>query len=434
MAAAKVEDVLCDILSNLFACNIDQLGEISKQLNITVPEDPTKMIITAAIKDHITKEEIKGAEDQGLAYYMQVLAVVKVQMEEKEDLKERIKELEAQMAKKVTELQIQLDASTKGGWRKDLRIVGQIGETGQKDKLSFTSLARQLEAAVRDNRKEAEIVDAILKAISPGLRLRSYLEGMTDLTLGKLRRLLRAHYQEKDATALFHELTGAAQANGETPQQYLLRLLDLRQKIIFASQEDNSGLVYNPALVQQMFTKSFCTGLQGLSIRAKMEHLLADGKITDEVLMERLNIAVATEVEVKQKRATVGRQAAKVQEVSVETAASTNKATNHDNLKASILKELKDDVQNFLKAEVKAAFSQQQQQQQQQRASNPPQHQRPQRPRGCNACQAEDIGATCQHCFKCGSSNHYARGCRVRRNTPGNDNRLQRGDKLQSSQ
>ena len=41
-----------------------------------------------------------------------------------------------------------------------------------------------------------------------------------------------------------------------------------------------------------------------------METLLAEGNIPDEVLMEWLNIAVATEAEVKQKRATVGRQAA----------------------------------------------------------------------------------------------------------------------------
>ena len=61
-------------------------------------------------KDHIMTDEIKNAEDHGLAYYMQVLAVVKVQEEEKENLKLKLEELQAQMVQKVNELQLQLDS------------------------------------------------------------------------------------------------------------------------------------------------------------------------------------------------------------------------------------------------------------------------------------------------------------------------------------
>lgn len=34
-------------------------------------------------------------------------------------------------------------------YRKDFRIIGQIGEVGQKDKLNFTSLERQIEHGLK---------------------------------------------------------------------------------------------------------------------------------------------------------------------------------------------------------------------------------------------------------------------------------------------
>ena len=423
------EEVICQILANLFACDVPELRQICTKLKVAEPDvTASKMLIVASIKDYLTTGEIKESPDGGLQLYQQVLALV-VKKDKGEDFAKKFNALEEEMTNKVKNLELQLETTTKAAWRRELRIAGQIGESGQKDKLSFTSLARQMEAAVNDNRTETEIIEAILKAMSPGLRLRSYLEGTANLTLGKLRRLLRAHYQEKDATTLFHELSGAAQPNGETPQNYLIRLLDMRQKIIFASQEDNSGLAYNPELVQKMLTKSFCTGLQGLTIRSKMENLLAEGKVSDEVLMEQLNAAVATESEIKIKRAAVGRQSAKLQEVEAST---PPKPTSSDLLKSSILKELKEDIQTFLKAEVNAAFGQQQQQSQPRRQYQPQPPQQ-QRPRGCQACQSEGVGSSCQHCFKCGSRNHYARGCRAPR-TSGNDNGLQRGDNLQSYQ
>ena len=35
-------------------------------------------------------------------------------------------------------------------------------------------------------------------------------------------------------------------------------------------------------------------------------------------------------------------------------------------------------------------------------------------PRGCPSCQKERKGKLCDHCHVCGSSDHWARGCRKR--------------------
>ena len=81
-------------------------------------------------------------------------------------------------------------------FKRKLKIIGQIGEPGQKDKLSFVSLARQIKDALQKGYKPLVVVDAVVRSINPEMRLRSYLEGLESLTLLRLRRMLLSHYQE----------------------------------------------------------------------------------------------------------------------------------------------------------------------------------------------------------------------------------------------
>lgn len=121
-------------------------------------------------------------------------------------------------------------------YRKDFKISGQIGEANQKDKLNFTSLEHQIENGLKKGYTDAEIVEAVIRAVSPGVKLRSYLEGKTDLTLATLRHILRAHYAEKDATDLYQQLTKAVQSPSETALDFVVRVLDLRQRVLNASE------------------------------------------------------------------------------------------------------------------------------------------------------------------------------------------------------
>lgn len=81
-----------------------------------------------------------------------------------------------------------------------------------------------------------------------------------------------------------------------------MRVLDLKQKVLFASQESESGHKYDPALVQSMFLHTVLTGLQNDNIKTDMQPLLLDTTTSDELLLERLNSACTTEVERKNKR------------------------------------------------------------------------------------------------------------------------------------
>jgi len=78
--------------------------------------------------------------------------------------------------------------------------------------------------------------------------------------------------------------------------QLYSQLLDLRQKIIFASQDD-SGLKYDPALVQNMFLNTMLTGLQHDRIQSDLQPFLSDPTVSDEVLLERLNVKTSFKTE-----------------------------------------------------------------------------------------------------------------------------------------
>ena len=89
---------------------------------------------------------------------------------------------------------------------------------------------------------------------------------------------MRSHYQERTATELCHQLSSTVQQPKEKPQVFLIRLLDLKQKILFAFQERDSELKYDPALVHGMFVHSFSLGLQNEIIKIEMKPYVEPAK------------------------------------------------------------------------------------------------------------------------------------------------------------
>ena len=80
-----------------------------------------------------------------------------------------------------------------------------------------------------------------MKSIAPDLVLRTYLEGKDNLNLKALRRILRSHFKQPNATSLFTELSNSKQLPSESAKEFAVRLVSLRQKILFISKEDNCG-------------------------------------------------------------------------------------------------------------------------------------------------------------------------------------------------
>ncbi len=145
------------------------------------------------------------------------------------------------------------------------------------------------------------MIDVVIRAITPSMQLRSYLETISNLTLPRLRAILRSHFQEKCATELYQQLTTIVQAPDESPQSFLIRALDLRQKVLFASKEAGVKIKYDESLVQGLFLHSLETGLHHEAVRSKLRPFLQQSEVTDELLIEQMNLIVSTETERQKK-------------------------------------------------------------------------------------------------------------------------------------
>jgi hypothetical protein len=124
---------------------------------------------------------------------------------ENEGQQEEAQEIQPQPKAKDAETKVSVDIAK--AFKRDFKIFGIISGEGHKDGLSFVSLVRQIDTGIKSGYKETEIIDAV----SPSLKLRSYLEMMSGLSLSRLKQILRAHFKEKSATEIYQELAQLCQ-------------------------------------------------------------------------------------------------------------------------------------------------------------------------------------------------------------------------------
>ena len=428
------EDTIREALHLIAVASEGDLKGVAETIAIPAPEiakaeGKGKLGLQRTIRRHLDSDELADSPDGGKAVWVQVVdlleGVTRVEVLEKEATTEEkeekpTKKTEPSTAGPAKEEVAHSKTPALAAWRKEFKIVGQIGEPGQKDRLSFVSLAHQVESGVKKGFSKEEIIEAVVRSVVPGLRLRSYLEGRDNLSLPDLRRILRAHFREKDATAVFQELSTAAQQSRETPHDFVLRVLDLKQKVIFASQEAGAGVTYDPNQVQRMALRSISTGIANESIQVEMRPKLLDEKITDEELLEALTSAVERDSERMQKLKPKSTRVSSIEPKETKDHTQLTRPPKSPTMASPGLdmKELAASIQAIVKAEIQAI-----------RAADQPSSSRPRRERGCPDCRKAGKGDTCSHCFRCGSQDHYLRGCRAKR-TPaqGNGQRLPEGD------
>ena len=108
-----------------------------------------------------------------------------------------------------------------------------------------------------------------------------------------MSKILRSHFKELDATALFNLLGSTCQKHNESAQEFVIRLMSLRQKVLFVSKEDSYR--YDHRLVQKRFVHALLTGLKNDNLRSKLRAALKDEDISDEDILETFSLAVMEE-------------------------------------------------------------------------------------------------------------------------------------------
>lgn len=332
--------------------------------------------------------------------------------------------------------------------RRKFRVFGQIGEAGQKEKLSYTSLNNQIESGVRKGYAEAEIIEAVIRAVSPGLPLRELLEIKRDLTLSTLKTILRGHYKIDSSSDLLHRLMNISQEPKESAQSFLFRAIELKEKLLWTCGDEQDEEQFSPELIQRKFLRSVETGLLNDAVKFQVKPYLSDPKVADEVLIEKIGEAANLELERQTKlKKAVTQKSLRLSEVqAVEHVCGTKQPMSSemetqgqrkDTLRKDIVigKDMKKQIQGKetdnetakaiedLRANVMEMTKVFRETMEATRSQfhlpvTPLRTER--RSKGCRSCQEAQRGEECRHRYRCGQDGHLSRGCRQQRPASGN--------------
>jgi len=316
--------------------------------------------------------------------------------------------------------------------RREFKVQGgQVGD--HSSDISYNNICRQMDEGIREGFPDTEIVRGVLRIIKPGT-FKDMLINKDDLTVVEMKGFLQAHLREKNSTELFQELMCARQDESETPQQFLYRVIGLKQRVLFTSKLSDTGIKYSPATVQDVFLHSVYQGLgyKHSDIRRELKPLLSSGEVSDETILRHI-MRITSEESERQKRIGSSRRQNTTSAHSAQSELSTvQECSKQDRpvhtTKADPIKELTAKVAEL--AGLVEAMRQQTisrpfdpvNQYSQNRSRN-----RKDRTFGCPNC-VEQNRSDCCHCFICGEEGHRAVGCLKKHKNQGNaDRSLQRG-------
>lgn len=307
---------------------------------------------------------------------------------------------------------------------------GQVGD--QSSDISYNNVCRQIDDGIKEGFSDSEIVRGVLKIIRPG-RFKEMLINKDDMEVTELKGFLQTHLREKNSTELFQELMCTKQDENETPQQFLYRVIGLKQRILLTSRLADTDVKYSAATVQDVFLHTVYQGFghKYTDIRRELKPLLTNSGITDEMILRHV-MKITSEENERMKRLGLSRRqtvtnahSAQLEPDVVKTPSTKSESVGSKShqTKPDPLRDLTTKVE-----ELTRLVETMQKQNQQQLAHNGCQYSQNRtqskrgKPYGCPSC-VEQNRQDCKHCFTCGEEGHRAAGCLKRPKRQGNSNR-----------
>ena len=331
--------------------------------------------------------------------------------------------------------------------RRDFKVHGgQVGD--QSSDLNYNNISKQIDEGMREGFAEAEVVRGVLRVIKPGA-FKDMLVNKDSITVTELKGFLRSHLGEKATTEMFQELMCARQSDQESPQQFLYRMIGLKQKLLFQSRQTSTDISYDPKTIQEVFLHTIYQGLgtKHADLRQRLRPLISNSLVTDEEILSQVMKILSDESEHQRRLGQPPRQkTTQAHSAKVEAGDCNNndkswdKATDNKNsqtiqqlsaqvetlthMVASLMDQCTTNTQVFCPLPRPAHLQ-----------SPPPPQPSPSRPaqpqlrqptvqaRGrtarCSKCTEQNL-QECNHCFVCGEAGHRAVGCLKRAKVQGN--------------
>ena len=273
-------------------CSLGFLTALCEEYRITVPDDKKddKRSCLRLVMRHLTSDTVVGVADEGAAVFL------KLYKELGGELKKSVKSESGVPALEGEEEESGQDSVAAVSYHKlrQFKINGTIGDPGQKNCISYSSLCYQIKQGESQGYKIDEICNAVIKAIEADNPLKEVLE-LAGFTKVAFMKTLKAHFEERDPNAVFNDLRIASQGPKETAHKFVCRCVALKKKVLHMAAAEK--MEFDEENLNNTFYRTIYTGLRNREIRNELRQILRDASMSEEDLLVEVSLAAANEKE-----------------------------------------------------------------------------------------------------------------------------------------
>ena len=273
--------------------SVEFLTGLCDEYRIVVPDGKTEdhSYLVKVLLRHLTSADVENSDDHGVAIFLKLY----------NELGEELKTINLQPKRE--------HAPTGGGGAghtvseslsyhklRQFKINGTIGDPGQKNCVSYSSLCYQIKQGEAQGYSLEEIYNGVIKAIEAGNPFRDVLElESDDFNKAAFMKSLRSHFMIRDPNQVLNELRSAVQGPNETAHRFCCRCVALKKRIVKLYEDDN--IHFDVENLSNTFYRAIYTGLRQRGIRDELRAILRDATLEDHELLLEVSTATANEEE-----------------------------------------------------------------------------------------------------------------------------------------